>query len=293
MVKTLKYLQAYAVNENNDPFYVFTIRQDDLSTRTGALKHPTIHYNSIFKFLKGKAIRTFSSQRSDQKLRDPTPDTNDTDAKTKPVPSAKDDKENNPPDVILGRMQKSFDGSMLFFGMNGETLIGRDAIKGTSYFSTTFESFLQEYSGLGMWSVFQKEANKKSWGNQWSSTNTTFMGPSSIDTNQVQNYFRNLYSKRIMLGANRMVIYTYTNEFRNPGEKVNLKLPSSDKQVGIDLMHSGDWMIWSITDKIDSSGRGVSTIELVRDSYFLLDSKIINNFIPRIATLSTNNDAKG
>jgi len=292
MIKTLKYLQSFAVNEKNEPFYVFTIRQDDMSSRTGAIKHPTIHYNSIFKFLKGKAARTFSSQRSEQKLRDPTSDTNGDAAKTKPTPSAKDDKNNSPPDVILGRMQKSFDGSMLFFGMNGETIIGRDAIKGTSYFATTFESFLQEYTGLGMWSVYQKDVNTKSWGNQWSSIKTSSFGPTDADTNQIQNYFRNLYSKRIMLGANRIIIYSYTSEFRSPGEKVNLKLPSSDKETGIDLMNSGDWMIWSITDKISSSGRAVSEIELVRDSYFLIDNSRINNFIPRMQTLSSNSDIK-
>lgn len=291
-LKTLKYLQPYAVNETNDPFYVFTIRQDDMSSRTGAAKHPTIHYNSIFKFLKGKAVRTFSSQRSDQKLREPYSDTDGKAAKTETEPKPKDDKNNSPPDVILSRVQKSFDGSMLFYGMNGETIVGRDALEGTSYFSTTFESFLQEYSGLGMWSVYQKEANTKSWGNQWSTNNNTFMGPTMAKNDQVKNYFRNLYSKRIMLGANRIVLFTYTNELRNPGEKVNIKLPSSDKEVGIDLMNSGDWMIWRITDKISSSGKAISEVELVRDSYFLIDNSRINNFIPRIKTLSSNSSAK-
>jgi hypothetical protein len=293
LIKTLKYLQKFAVTTNNEPFYVLTIRQDDMSTTVSSMKHQTIHYNSIFNLLKGKAFRQFSSQRSDQMLRDPTPGTENTTPQQFKSPADGKDKDYSPQDVILGRMQKSFDGSMLFFGMNGETIVGRDAIGGTSYFSTTFENFLQSYSGLGMWSVYQKEANKKSWGNQWSSINNTFMGATSYDTNQVQNYFRNLYSKRIMLGANRIVIYSYANEFRNPGEKVNITLPSSDKSVGIDLMNSGDWVIWSITDKISSSGKAVSEIELVRDSYFLIDSKRINNFIPRISTLSSNSQLKG
>jgi hypothetical protein len=293
MLKTLRYLQSYAVSEKNDPFYVLTIRQDDMSSRVTALKHPTIHYNSIFKLLKGKASRTFSSQRAEQKLREPYDDADGDEPDTKVTPSAKDDKDNSPPDVILGRMQKSFDGSMLFFGMNGETIVGRDALEGTMYFSTTFESFLQTYSGLGMWSTYQKDSNVKSWGNQWSTFSNSSYGPTIGKSGKVDAYFRNLYSKRMMLGANRIVIFTYTSEFRNPGEKVNIRLPSSDKEVGIDLMNSGDWMIWSIKDKITSSGRAVSEIELVRDSYFLIDSARINNFIPRINTLSTNNNIKG
>jgi len=293
MVKTLKYLTPFAVNEKNEPFYTFTITQDDMSTRTSSLKHPTIHFNSVFKNLKGKANRIFSSQRADQKLRDSYNGTSNEDPKNKPTPSAQDDKNNSPPDVILGRMQKSFDGSMLFFGMNGETIIGRDALEGTSYFATSFESFLQDYSGLGMWSAYQKDANKKSWGNQWASVNNSYLSPSAFKNNQVQNYFRNLYAKRMMLGANRIVIYTYTNELRKVGEKVNLKLPSSDKEVGIDLMNSGDWLVWSITDKITSSGKATSEVELVRDSYFLIPNDRINNFIPRIKTLSSNDELKG
>lgn len=293
LVKTLKYLEPFAVNEKNEPFYTFSIRQDDMSSRTSAMKHPTIHYNSIFKNLKGKAGRTFSSQRAEQKLRDSYDGTDGQESQDQPKPSAKDDKQNSPPDVILGRMQKSFDGSMLFFGMNGETLIGRDALEGTSYFATTFEKFLQEYTGLGMFSPFQKESGTKSWGNQWASTHNTFMGPSAFKSNQVQNYFRNLYSRRMMLGANRIILYTYTNEFRNTGEKVNLKLPSSDKEVGIDMMNSGDWVIWSIKDKISSSGRGFSEVELVRDSYFLIPNDRINNFIPKIPTLASSTEVKG
>ena len=293
LVKTLKYLTPYAVNENNEPFYVFSITQDDMSTRTSSLKHQTIHYNSIFKNLKGKATRTFSSQRAEQKLRDTYDGTTDDTPSNKPTPSAKDDKNNSPPDVILGRMQKSFDGSKLLFGMNGETIIGRDALEGTSYFATSFESFLQNYSALGMWSVYQKDANKKSWGNQWATVNNTFLGPTAFKNNQVQSYFRNLYAKRMMLGANRMIIHTYTNELRKTGEKVNLKLPSAEREVGIDLMNSGDWMIWSITDKITSNGASVSEIELVRDSYFLIPNDRINNFIPRVKTLSSNDELKG
>jgi hypothetical protein len=256
------------------------------------MKHPTIHYNSIFKFLKGKATRVFSTQRADQKLRDPYDDTQDKASNTKPVPEAKDDKNNSPADVILGRMLKSFDGTMLFHGMNGQTIVGRDAIEGTKYFADTFENFLQSYSGLGMWSPYQKEANVKSWGNQWSSFNPSFLCPTFANNTQVKDYFRNVYGKRLMLGANRIIIYSYVSEYRNPGEKVNIRLPSSDKEVGIDLMNSGDWMIWSITDKITSSGRAVSEIELVRDSYFLIANDRINNFIPRINTLSQNNDIK-
>jgi hypothetical protein len=293
LIKTLSYLQKYAVTTENEPFYVLTIRQDDMSTSVNAMKKQTIHYNSIFSLLKGKAFRQFSSQRSDQMLRDTTPGTESTTPQQFKSTESGKDKDYSPHDVILGRMQKSFDGSMLFYGMNGETIIGRDAIKGTSYYSTTFESFLQSYSGLGMWSVYQKDANKKSWGNQWASVKNTSYGPTSYDTNQIQSYFRNLYSKRIMLGSNRIVIYSYTNEFRNPGEKVNITLPSSDKSVGIDLMNSGDWVIWKITDKISSSGKAVSEIELVRDSYFLIDSQRINNFIPRINTLSSNSQIKG
>lgn len=291
MIKTLKYLQSYAVNETNDPFYVLTIRQDDLSSRSNAAKHPTIHYNSIFKFLKRKAFRTFSSQRADQKLRDPYTDTKDKEPDTKPNPPVEDDKNNSPADVILARFMKSYDASMLHFGMNGETIVGRD-FEGTSYYSTTFEDFLKSYSGLGMWSPYQKETDVKSWGNQWADLYPSFMGPSFAKNSEVKNYFRNVYGKRLMLGANRIVIYSYVNEFRNPGEKVSLRLPSSDKEVGIDMMNSGDWMIWSVTDKITSSGRAVSEIELVRDSYFLIEQDRINNFIPRISTLSQNNDIK-
>jgi hypothetical protein len=291
LVKTLKYVQPYAVNELNEPLYIFSIKQDDMSTHSNSMKHPTIHYHSIFKNLKGKAVRTFSSQRAEQKLRDSYGGVDD-EAKNKPSPSAEDDKNNSPPDVILGKVQKSFDGSMLLFGMNGETIIGRDAIEGTSYFATTFESFLQEYSGLGMWSAYQKEAGTKLWGNQWSAVSNSHLSPSSFKSNLVQNYFRNLYSKRMMLGSSRILVYSYVNELRSTGEKVNLKLPSSDKEIGIDMMNSGDWVIWSITDKITSSGKAVSEIELVRDSYFLIPNDRINNFIPRIKTLSSSNTAK-
>lgn len=292
-LKTLKYLQQFAVTANNDPFYVLTITQDDMSSGSNAAKQPTIHYNSIFMNLQGVAGRTFSSQRAEQKNRDPNDgtgnDVNSQNDQTKPPESQ--DTGNAPPDVILGRMQKSFDGSMLFFGMNGETIIGRDAIGGTSYFATTYENYLETYSALGMWSVYQQDANLKSWGNQWATIKNSFLSPSSI--NQVQGYFRNLYSKRMMLGSNRIIIISYINEFRKTGEKVKLMLPSSNKAVGIDLMNSGDWMIYSITDKIDSSGRATSEIELVRDSYFLIPSQNINNYIPRINTLSSNLTIKG
>jgi hypothetical protein len=282
LIKTFKYLQEWAVTEKNEPFYVLSIKQDDMSSRTSSMKKQTIHYESIFKYLNGKSKRVFSSVNSDIKNRSSTTPDN---SEKKPKTSADDDNNIDPPDVILGKKLQSYDGSSLISGMNGETCLDWDQT-GLTYFTTTFESFLKDYSGLGMWSPFQKDSYKTSWGNQWSTVKLETFGENNIA--QAKLYFRNLYGKRLMLSANKLTIYTYTNEYRKTGEKVNIVLPSSDKDNAIDLMNSGDWIIWSIKDTISSNNAGVSEIELIRDSYFMIDKDKINNFIPRINTLSSN-----
>lgn len=281
-MKTLKYLQQYAMSENNEPMYVLRINQDQMDTRSNSYKKQTLSFTSVYNLLNNSAERTYSTIKAEQRYRNNNVDS--TNSNDKSVPSAEDDKNNNPQDVVLAKNLVAGDASMLFAGLNGFTLISRDAIDGSITYPITYQNFMKTYQSLGFNGVYPTD-NNKVWGNQWSRYETTHIPPSNTDF--IRALQTNTYARRTMLGAEKANIFCYVNEFRKPGEKANLILPSGDPSKIIDFMRSGSYLTWEVTDRVMASSEGVSEITLVRDSYYLVDN--VKGYLP---TLNSNDIAQ-
>lgn len=274
-LKTLTYLQQYAVSELNEPMYVLRITQDQMDTRSNSHKKQSLSFTSIYNLLQSKESRTYSTVKAEQRYRN----TNVEGSNNKTEPSAKKDKNNNPQDVILSKNIVSHDASMAYAGLNGFTLIGRNQ-NGTKSFPITYKEFMKNYKSLGQHGVFPTELNKV-WGNQWAKYTNTHLDPDNKDL--INAYQNNLFSRRTMLGAEKAVIYCYVNELRKPGEKANLILPSGDRDKIVDFMRSGAYLTWSVTDKVMASGEAVSEIKVVRDSYYHIDN--VKGFLPSLNSI--------
>ncbi len=269
-IKTMSYLQQYAVNTNNESMYVLRITQDEMDTRANSYKKQSLRFTSIYDLMRKLNGRTYSTIKSEQKYR------NAYDTTAKPNPTATEDKNNNPMDVILTKNIVSSDASMLFAGLNGFTLIARNE-NGTKSFPVTYKDFMQTYKALGHHGVFPTESNMV-WGNQWSKYTNTHLNPDNLDI--IEAYQNNIFSRRTMLGAEKATIYCYVNEMRKPGEKANLILPSGDPAKIVDFMRSGAYLTWSVTDRVMASGEAVSEIKVVRDSYYMIDN--VKGFLPSL-----------
>lgn len=281
-IKTLSYLQQYAVSELNEPMYVLRIQQDQMDTRSNSHKKQSLNFTSVYNLLQNAAVRTYSTIKSEQKYRN----TNVNNSTGKSKPSAEDDKNNSPQDVILAKSIISSDASMSYAGLNGFTLIARNE-KGTKSFPITYKEFTKTYKSLGNHGVFPTEYNKV-WGNQWSKYTNTHLNPDNEDL--IEAYQNNLFSRRTMLGAEKATIYCYVNELRKPGEKAHLILPSGDPDKIVDFMRSGAYLTWSVTDRVMASGEGVSEIKVVRDSYYIIDN--VKGYLPTLNSIESLNGAQ-
>lgn len=274
-LKTLTYLQQYAVSQENEGMYVLRITQDQLDTRSNSYKKQSLNFTSVYDLLQNGGTRTYSTIKAEQRYRDVNTDSSQA-STSKPSPSAEDDKNNNPSDVILAKSVISSDASMSYAGLNGFTLIARNE-NGTKSFPTTYKDFMKTYKSLGHHGVYPTELNKV-WGNQWSKYTNTHLNPDNQEI--IEAYQNNIFSRRTMLGAEKAIIYCYVNEFRKPGEKANLVLPSGDPEKIIDFMRSGSYLTWSVTDRVMASGEAVSEIKVVRDSYYMIDN--VKGYLPSL-----------
>jgi hypothetical protein len=282
-MKTMTYLQQYAVSQLNEPMYALRITQDQMDTRSNSYKKQSLNFTSVYNLFNNSGTRTYSTIKAEQRYRNVnvagTGSGTDT---TSPTPSAEDDRNNSPHDVILAKSIISNDASMSFAGLNGFTLIGRNQ-NGTKSFPITYQSFMSNYKVMGKYGVFPVDPNKV-WGNQWSKYINTHLDPDNKEI--IEAYQNNLFSRRTLLGAEKALIYCYVNEFRKPGEKANLILPSGDPEKIIDFMRSGSYLTWSVTDKVMASGEGVSEIKVVRDSFYLIDN--VKGYLPSLNSNQTN-----
>lgn len=275
-LKTLTYLQQYAVSQTNQPMYALRITQDQMDTQSNSYKKQTLSFTSIYDLLENTGARTYSTVKAEQRYRNVNVAS---DNNAQPTPSASDDRNNSPQDVILAKNIISSDASMSYAGLNGFTLIARNE-NGTKSFPYTYKDFTKNYKSLGQFGAYPTE-NNKVWGNQWAKYQNTHLDPDNPEI--IKAYQNNLYSRRTMLGAEKAIIYCYVNELRKPGEKANLILPSGDPEKIIDFMRSGSYLTWSVTDRVTATGEAVSEIKVVRDSYFMIDN--VKGYLPSLNSI--------
>ena len=280
-MKTLKYLQQYAMSDDNLPMYVLRIEQSDMKTSSSASQLQSMSFTSVYSLLQSASGRVYSTIKAEQRYRDP--DVANDPTAIDPSPSADQDKNNTPQDVILAKRIISADGSMTYAGMNGFTLVSRDAVDGCITYPSTYRDFMSDYNSLGFYGVYPTDPNKV-WGNQWSKYSPTHLPSKNADI--INAYQSNIYARRTLLGAEKAVLFCYVNEFRKPGELATLMLPSGNPANMLDFMRSGNYLTWSVTDKVMASGEGVSEVMVVRDSYHLPDG--VSGFLPKLSSSLTN-----
>ena len=283
-MKTLVYLQQYAMSNTNLPMYVLRIEQADMTTSSSASQLQTMSFVSVYDKLQASSGRVYSTIKSEVRYRD-TNVANDPSA-LPPNPSADQDKNNTPQDVILAKRIISADASMSFAGMNGFTLISRDAVDGCASYPITYQSFMSNYNSLGFYGAYPTDSNKV-WGNQWSQYSQTHLPAKNADI--INAYQSNIYARRTLLGAEKGILFCYVNEFRKPGEMATLMLPSGNPANMLDFMRSGNYLTWSVKDKVMASGEGVSEVMVVRDSYHLPDG--VSGYLPKLSSSLTTTSA--
>lgn len=261
-MKTINYLKTLATSEKTGfPYYMFHTMNGD--GKDFDLNKPVITFKSIYSMVKDeKKIRKYSL----------------TDAATMNKPISVDEdvaKKISTPkqstcnlaDVILGYYYDIFDGSRISFGgLSGETKTSFDYLEDNNYYGSDYSDFIDKnYKSISPFVLHSQR-----YGNQWSRMYPTAWRKKEADL-LMKQYSYNEYAKNTLMGGTRCTAVTRVYENRTPGERADLLLLSGDDEQQADLMMSGHWITWSITDKFDGS-EAYSEVVFIKDSF-----SVINN----------------
>lgn len=242
LLKTVNYLKKFAIsNEGNYPNYIFTSR-DIVNTRL-------ITFKSIYSIINDINAINASEEyglRSNIQALPLNP------SKMNPAWAS---------NAILNFKYNIYNGfDIAFGGLSGKTYLHHDYFKGVIAHSNSFDNYKKQYKiGLDAYYIY---AN--SFGDQFS--NIFYTGE---DHNQ--SLMLNDYAKK-SLRSITCTVNCYLNPFRYVGQHAKLSIPSVSPVNGggaIDSINDGNWIIWTITDKINKDGTAWSTVEFAKDSVFV------------------------
>lgn len=255
-MKTIKYLERFAVDEREKDFRYFTFTTFH---STGEGIRPKMIFRSVYNYLESKDSRLYSAVHSEAFGRKSF---NEDTLAAETIDDIPDDNY-APADYIKSKKIIFGDGAQIAFSrVSGKTVVGFDYIEDNNYQAFDFEDFINNYkSQTSLHSVHSKKH-----GNQWSSFKTTPF----TNINQVRNQFLNEYNKLSMQNV-KCNIQTHVNQLRHPGEVAFLYMPSEyAENAFLDMMFQGRWITWSIKDIILSNGEGMSQVEFRKDGFFIL-----------------------
>lgn len=254
-MKTIKYLQRFAVSKNdNHNLFTFTTEHSP-----GEGIRPKFVFKSVYDYLDTDIARVYSTTHPGIERRRPSIPDEEIEEELPDLPDYSIE------DYIHAkRFMYGQGGQIAFSRLSGKTIVEYDHELGNNYYGFTFNDHLSKYkSNLSLFSWHSQEH-----GNQWSKFETTPW----CNENQIINNTKNEYNK-LMIQSIGCKTHCHLNQLRKPGELAFLQFTSENILNGnIDLMYSGRWLTWSIKDIIYSFGDSASEVDFYKDGYTLVDS---------------------
>jgi hypothetical protein len=249
-LKTLNYLRKFAVNKDGMPYYVCYI---DPPKKFG--NKPTLVCKSIYTLMKTKEYHVFSSQfaqhtnRSPQGSTEPVRDINEGQTDKYDITNTIRETRFN----YFNRIKSSFGN------LSGETFFTFDYINDNKYVGLDYDTFKNNYSGLGQYSL-----HSMNYGNQWS----RFRHHSFNEPKRLLSMKQNEYAYATIQSAISCQLDMTLNELRRPGQIADIVFKSPMKDTNIDRMMSGKWLIWSQVDCLAGIGAAAASYVIcVKDGF--------------------------
>lgn len=248
--KTINYLKKFAISSKGYPYYVCYIEPPE---KLG--EKPTFHIVSLYSLIEKSKTHQFSGHYANQTYRNPT-------GNEQPARDIKKE-----PDffdltnVFYRRKIHYFNRIKTSFSkMSGETFFTFDYIKDNKYVSTSFEKFIEEYkSGTGLYFIHGMK-----YGNIWSK----FRPHSFTEEQRLLNMKKNEYSYETVHSAIGGIFSMPVNNNRRVGHMADILIKSPMKDVFVDSMFSGKWLLWGQIDSLSTpNGPASSLVYCLQDSF--------------------------
>jgi hypothetical protein len=258
-MKTISYLKKFAMDdEKRYPFYVF---KTDNNFTSGDSTKPRLVFKSIYRMVddttKVRKYNTsieFTAKKSSVRS-----------AENGIASYASDDQPYSMLDTLSEYKFNYFDSSRMMGGLqSGNTDFTFDYFKDNMYISSDYQDYItKKYKSLDPY-----RSHPMKYGNMWSKTITS-PWTQDVAKHMLQNEDFVTFAKNSLMGGMWCEANTRLYEQRKPGERADLvfNLFREDKPDELDLMMSGTWITWSVTDYYEG-GRCMSKVRFVKDSYF-------------------------
>ncbi|MCS7316901.1 MAG: hypothetical protein NZZ41_01075 [Candidatus Dojkabacteria bacterium] len=252
--KTLNYLRKFAINKENFPYFVCYVEPPE---KIG--KKPKIILKSIYSLMKKKGVHLFANQYANQTYRPPNSAQN-------PLDNLEEEKSDfDMTNVYNKRYFFYFNRTKtLFSKMSGETFFTFDYIHENKYIAYDFNDFRKKYRGLG-----QHFIHSMVYGNQWSK----FRPHSFTEPKQLVSMKINEYAHQTLHSAISCMLFMPVNENRRIGQLADILIKNPMKDINIDLLFSGKWLIWGQIDILSVTfGDASSIVYCLKDGFERMSS---------------------